>query len=110
MGPAPATLADLEGEPGRRSSATHGEDDGNAVLGENLAGFYPEASGNELLEGNPALVTLETLQTASAGKNTLVLGLSQPIVPIGRDEKIEGDRSPRPLKPRTEDEPPGAED
>jgi regulator of protease activity HflC (stomatin/prohibitin superfamily) len=42
------------------------------------------ANAAKLLEGNPALLTLKTLQAASDGKHTLVLGLSQPIVPIGQ--------------------------
>ena len=43
------------------------------------------ANAAKMLEGNPALVTLKTLQTASDGKHTLVLGLSQPIIPITKE-------------------------
>jgi hypothetical protein len=68
------------------------------------------ANAARLLEGNPALVTLKTLQTASGGKNTIVLGLPQPIVPIGRDESMEADRPPRLPKARTEGEAPSADE
>jgi regulator of protease activity HflC (stomatin/prohibitin superfamily) len=46
------------------------------------------ANAARLLEGNPALVTLKTLQAASDGKHTLVLGLSQPIIPIARGGEL----------------------
>ena len=61
------------------------------------------ANAAKLLEGNPALITLKTLQAVSGGKNTLVLGLSQPVLPIGRDE---AGHSPKPLKAPAEDETP----
>jgi regulator of protease activity HflC (stomatin/prohibitin superfamily) len=68
------------------------------------------ANAARLLEGNPALVTLKTLQTAGSGKNTLVLGLSQPVLPLARDEAVEADRSPKSLKVRTVEESPPAEE
>lgn len=52
------------------------------------------ANAARLLEGNPALVTLKTLQAASDGKHTLVLGLSQPVIPIARREEPAGPQTP----------------
>jgi regulator of protease activity HflC (stomatin/prohibitin superfamily) len=68
------------------------------------------ANAARLLEGNPALVTLKTLQTAGSGKSTLVLGLSQPILPLERDEVVEADRAPKSLKVSTEKEAPPIEE
>ena len=68
------------------------------------------ANAAKLLEGNPALVTLKTLQAASSGKNTLVLGLSQPVLPLGRDESPEAGHPLKPLKDSPDDEAPTAEE
>lgn len=61
------------------------------------------ANAAKLLEGNSALVTLKTLQAAGTGKNTLVLGLSQPVLPIARDEALEAERPAKPLAPPAEE-------
>ncbi len=47
------------------------------------------------LDGNPALVTLKTLQAAGDGKHTLVLGLPQQfMIPLKESEP--GERPPNP--------------
>jgi regulator of protease activity HflC (stomatin/prohibitin superfamily) len=46
------------------------------------------ANAAKLLEGNPALVTLKTLQTAGDGRNTLVLGVPQAVVPLPREAEL----------------------
>ncbi len=43
------------------------------------------ANAAKLLEGNPALVTLKTLQVASEGKNTLVWGVPQSVIPLHKE-------------------------
>lgn len=58
------------------------------------------ANAAKLLEGNPALVTLKTLQAASDGKHTLVLGVPQPFIPIPRESEIP--TSPKPQIPSRE--------
>jgi len=68
------------------------------------------ANAARLLEGNPALVTLKTLQAAASGKNTLVLGLSSPVVPLGREEAIEAERPAPPLKAARDDDAPPVEE
>ncbi len=62
------------------------------------------ANAAKLLEGNPALVTLKTLQMASDGKHTLVLGLSQPVIPVSRGGELPGPekRSPPSFPPDAE--------
>lgn len=63
------------------------------------------ANAAKLLEGNPALLTLKTLQTVSDGKHTLVLGLSQPVIPVAQGSpEISG-----PQKPASPPIPPPAE-
>jgi regulator of protease activity HflC (stomatin/prohibitin superfamily) len=54
------------------------------------------ANAAKLLEGNPALVTLKTLQAASDGKHTLVLGVSQPIIPVAKEVDGSGAKPPLP--------------
>ena len=43
------------------------------------------ANAARLLESNPALVTMKTLQAVSNGRNTIVLGAPMTLVPIDRD-------------------------
>jgi regulator of protease activity HflC (stomatin/prohibitin superfamily) len=62
------------------------------------------ANAARLLEGNPALVTLKTLQAASDGRHTLVLGFPQPVIPVSRSgEPKEPGRTPPPILPTTEE-------
>jgi len=42
------------------------------------------ANAARMLENNPALVTLKTLQTVSEGKHTLVMGLPQTVIPVSQ--------------------------
>ena len=42
------------------------------------------ANAARMLENNPALVTLKTLQTVSEGKHTLVMGIPQTIIPVSQ--------------------------
>lgn len=46
------------------------------------------ANAAKLLEGNPALVTLKTLQAVSDGKHTIVLGVPPSVIPISREPEI----------------------
>jgi regulator of protease activity HflC (stomatin/prohibitin superfamily) len=66
------------------------------------------ANAAKLLEGNPTLVTLKTLQAASGGKNTFVLGLPQAVLPLAREEPLEPERAK--LKASVKDESPPAEE
>lgn len=60
------------------------------------------ANAAKLLEGNPALVTLKTLQAASDGKHTLVLGVSQPVIPVPRGEEAPALERPSPSREKGE--------
>ena len=42
------------------------------------------ANAARMLEGNPSLVTVKTLQAVSSGKNTIVLGVQGSVLPIDR--------------------------
>lgn len=44
------------------------------------------ANAAKMLENNPALITLKTLQTIGEGKNTVVLGIPGPVLPIHGSE------------------------
>lgn len=46
------------------------------------------ANAARLVEGNPALLMLKTLQSVSEGKNTIVLGIPQQILPVSREPEI----------------------
>ena len=43
------------------------------------------ANAARMLESNPALVTMKTLQAVSNGKNTIVLGAGTTLLPVDRD-------------------------
>ncbi len=54
------------------------------------------ANATRLVDGNPGLLTLRTLQVAGEGKHTLVLGLPQPVIPVPREPEA---RTAKPLPP-----------
>ena len=45
------------------------------------------ANAARMLEGNPALLTMKTLQAMANGKNTIVLGLPGPVLPLDRESQ-----------------------
>jgi len=59
------------------------------------------ANAARLVEGNPALLMLKTLQSVSEGKNTIVLGIPQQVLPVAREPEIEA-----PAHPHAPDEQP----
>ena len=59
------------------------------------------ANAARMLENNPALVTLKTLQTVSEGKHTLVLGLSNPVIPLSTPSGASNVQEQKPQPPET---------
>lgn len=66
------------------------------------------ANAAKMLDGNPALMALKTLQTAGEGKHTFVLGLSQSVLPLTKEaeEPSEGGRGLPSLSEGPEEESP----
>jgi regulator of protease activity HflC (stomatin/prohibitin superfamily) len=62
------------------------------------------ANAARLLESNPALLMLKTLQAVSEGKNTIVLGISQPVIPISKEPEMLPAQPPPPATDLTPDD------